>query len=204
MASEVDICNLALARLGDSATVASIDPPEGSAQAEHCARFYPAARDAMLELHNWGFATKRTELALLDVAIDGWAYVYALPSSIVKVIAVNLPGSSSDFRQDESQDFSVEALADGTMVILTNTENASVRYTVKITDTTKFPPLFVVGCSLLLSSYLAGPVIKGAEGRMEGRALLQEFQSWLGQARVSDANQQRHTIDHVVSWIGAR
>ncbi|SUO97543.1 hypothetical protein [Suttonella ornithocola] len=28
----VNICNLALARLGDSATVASIDPPEGSAK----------------------------------------------------------------------------------------------------------------------------------------------------------------------------
>jgi hypothetical protein len=28
MASDVDICNLALALLGDVATVASIDPPE--------------------------------------------------------------------------------------------------------------------------------------------------------------------------------
>lgn len=29
MASEIDICNLALARLGDEANVASIQPPEG-------------------------------------------------------------------------------------------------------------------------------------------------------------------------------
>ena len=33
MASEVDICNLALAHLGDAATVSSINPPEGSIQA---------------------------------------------------------------------------------------------------------------------------------------------------------------------------
>ena len=46
MASVADICNMALGHLGDSATVASIDPPEGSAQAEHCARFYPMVRDA--------------------------------------------------------------------------------------------------------------------------------------------------------------
>ena len=51
MASVVDICNQALSHLGDSATVASIDPPEGSAQAEHCARFYPAALAALLEMH---------------------------------------------------------------------------------------------------------------------------------------------------------
>ena len=59
MASEVDICNLALSHLGDTATIASLDPPEGSAQAEHCARFYPIARDSLLEMHAWGFATSR-------------------------------------------------------------------------------------------------------------------------------------------------
>ena len=43
MATEVDICNLALAHLGDDATIATIKPPEGSAQAEKAARFYPIA-----------------------------------------------------------------------------------------------------------------------------------------------------------------
>ena len=56
MASVVDICNLALAHIGDDATVSSIDPPEGSAQAEHCKRFYAIARDTMLQMHNWNFA----------------------------------------------------------------------------------------------------------------------------------------------------
>ncbi len=50
MPSVVDLCNLALAYLGDDATVASIDPPEGSAQAEHCQRFYPIARDTLLQM----------------------------------------------------------------------------------------------------------------------------------------------------------
>lgn len=63
MASAVDICNLALARLGDSATVASIDPPEGSAQSEHCARFYPLARRQIFEAHNWSFLIRREKLA---------------------------------------------------------------------------------------------------------------------------------------------
>lgn len=62
MPSAVTICNLALAHLGDSATVSSIDPPEGSAQAEHCARFYPVALGLLLEAHPWNFATKRSRL----------------------------------------------------------------------------------------------------------------------------------------------
>ena len=45
MATEVDICNIALAHLGDDATIASLSPPEGSAQAEKAARFYPIARN---------------------------------------------------------------------------------------------------------------------------------------------------------------
>ena len=48
MSSVVDICNIALSRLGDRATVTSIDPPEGSAQADHCRRFYPIALKTIL------------------------------------------------------------------------------------------------------------------------------------------------------------
>ena len=62
MSSVVDICNIALSRLGDRATVTSIDPPEGSAQADHCRRFYPIALKTILATYNWSFATTRKEL----------------------------------------------------------------------------------------------------------------------------------------------
>ena len=65
MASEVDICNVALGHLGDEAAISAIDPPDGSVQASHCARIYPMARDELIEMHNWRFAVKRKALALL-------------------------------------------------------------------------------------------------------------------------------------------
>ena len=74
MASAVDICNEALSHLGDSATVSSIDPPEGSAQAEHCARFYDSTLQSLSELHNWKFALRRTSLAQVNNQI-GRAHV---------------------------------------------------------------------------------------------------------------------------------
>ena len=46
MFSVVEICNLALSHLGDRATVVSIDPPEGSAQAEHCKTYWPLCDEA--------------------------------------------------------------------------------------------------------------------------------------------------------------
>ena len=103
MASIVEICNLALARLGDEATVASIDPPEGSAQAEHCQRFYPIARDVLLETHDWSFATTRARLSLLaDADTWEWQYAYAEPANTIRVLSILGPNGSAT---DEPQDF---------------------------------------------------------------------------------------------------
>src|SRR3990172_4324042 len=89
MASVVDICNLAVGHLGGDATISSIEPPDGSIAADHCQRFYPICRDAMLESHNWRFAMRRQSLALLSTTElpAEWAYAYAYPTCL-KVVAV--------------------------------------------------------------------------------------------------------------------
>lgn len=220
MSSSIDICNLALSHLGDTATVASIDPPEGSAQAEHCARFYPIARDVMLEKHDWNFTTRRASLALLTATNDQWAYVYAKPNLMKKAIAVISPEADDDYcipsatLYDQNalvssasyapQPFVIETLSTGDEVILTNQESAVLRYTVSITDTTKFPALFVVALSWLLASMLAGPVIKGAEGSAEAKRCLAMFVSFLNSAIEADASQRDLSITHVVPWLAGR
>lgn len=201
MSSEVEICNLALAHLGDDATVASIDPPEGSPQAEHCARFYPIARDTLLEMHPWSFATRRIQLAELDVPSWSWDYAYAYPASCVKILSVLPYQSGSD---DETQLYETEAGSDGAQIILTNTELATCRYITRVTDTAKFPPLFVDALSRLLSSYLAGPVVKGESGRKEAMSQLNAFNLSAGRAMASDANQRDAKPAHTPDWIGNR
>jgi hypothetical protein len=200
MASEVDICNLALAHLGDNATVASIDPPEGSAQAEHCALFYPIARDALLEQHAWKFATKRVLLASLDAPTWEWAYAYAQPSDALRLLAV-LPESSSS---DEAQEYEAETDSDGRAILLTNQQAANLRYIARVTDTTAFSPLFVNALSWLLAAHLAGPVIKGDAGAAMAKTCMQNYALALSTARVSDANQHRRRPEHSPSWIEGR
>lgn len=196
MASVVDICNLALAHLGDDATIASIDPPEGSAQAEHCARFYPVARDALLEMHAWGFATKRVRLAALSVESWDWAFAYAKPNNIIRTLSVLSPASSADA---QTQPYEIEV-----DTILTDQEDAVLRYTERATDTTKYPPLFVDALTWLLASYLAGTVIKGDAGASMAKSCLQSFAGPFSLAKASDANQRRVIPDHSPSWIGGR
>jgi hypothetical protein len=208
MASAIDICNLALGHLGDTATVASLDPPEGSAQAEHCARFYPIARDALLEMHPWGFATKRAQLAQLGTAWPEWDYAYALPADALSIIAVLPPEASDDYSYGAlgyvPKTFSCEIDADGAKVIYTDQETAVVRYIGHQADTTKFSPLFTMALSWHLASMLAGPIIKGEAGAAETKRCLAMLQTYLSKATTSDANQRKVTPEHNVPWIGGR
>jgi len=207
MASEVDICNLALSHLGDNATVASLDPPEGSAQAEHCARFYPMARDTLLEMHTWRFATRRATLAELTNTWTQWEHAYAKPSDCLRIISIIDPAITDDLETlgaKSAQHFTVEINDDLAEVILTNQADAVVRYVARVTDTTTFSPLFAMALSWHLASMIAGPVIKGDVGAAEGKRCAQMAQAWLSKALVSDAAHRKVEPLHVPDFIATR
>lgn len=219
MASEVDICNLALGHLGDNATVASLDPPEGSAQAEHCARFYPIARDSLLELHAWNFATRRVQLAELTNTWVQWDHAYAKPADCIRMLAVIPPNVADDYTTAVGfspngvpmlgstavpQNYVVELNDDLAEVILTDQEDAVLRYIARVTDTTKFSPLFVMTLAHHLASMLAGPVLKGDVGAAEAKRQQALVQAYLARAAASDANQRQVNPVHNVGWIQGR
>jgi len=204
MSSEVEICNLALAHLGDSATVASINPPEGSAQAEHCQRWYPIARNSLLELQEWGFATTRALLAELMNPFPQWQHSYARPADCLKVLAILPSDSASDIAACAGytpQAFTTETDAStGNQIILTNQGSALVRYTRLVTDTSKFSPLFTDALGWYLASYLAGPVLKGETGINVGQAMLKIALGMLSSAAVSSANQSGQQQVQAYPW----
>ena len=188
MASEVSICNLALANLGDEATVTSIDPAEGSAQAEHCARYYPIARNTVLEQHPWGCATTRESLVELENVDppDSWGYAYAYPNGCLRPLVLLLPGATDD---DDGKEFVVEETSAGVRVIYTNVEDAELRYIFLQDDTTRFSALMVNAIARLLSSYLAGPLIKGSEGMKISQAQMEWYMKVdLPAAKAADGN----------------
>lgn len=219
MASEVEICNVALAHLGDTATVASLDPPEGSAQAEHCARFYPIARDSLLEMHAWNFATARVRLAEIVSEWPQWRYAYAVPADFMRALAV-LPADSIDDLNMPAivtpalttlpsagrvpRPYVIETDSTSNLVILTNEPDALLRYVREVSDTTRFSPLFTMTLTHLLASMLAGPIIKGAEGNAESKRQLQLMNAYLTQAKGSDAQQRDATPTHHVGWMTGR
>lgn len=217
--TSVDICNVALSYLGDTATVSSIDPPEGSAQAQHCARFYPIALNLMLDMHNWNFITTRAYLAVVSTCyFERWEYVYAMPSAVANIISV-LPkcmyptdwfieGFWEDrlplkFELDAFRDFQLEVV-NGQTAILSNAEDAIVRYTTTTVQPGAFPALFTDALAWKLASMLAGPLLKGDAGAAESKRCLAMSQAIAAQAMGQDANQRHGNQKPIPSAIRAR
>lgn len=226
MASEVDICNLALSHLGDTATLSSINPPEGSAQADHCYRFYPIARDSLLEMHLWNFSMRRVALPAKQCDWPEWTNCYGVPSDAINLISILPPDAADDysvkfvptdaplFAHNYSpmvqtgryvpQPFTVETLSDGTKILYTNQPNAVLRYTAYVTDSTLFSPLFTMTLSWHLASMLAGPIIKGDAGAAEAKRCAQMMMMYLKEAQESDSQQRSIKPEHVVPWTSGR
>ena len=228
----VDICNLALGYLGDVATVASIDPPDGSAQADHCARFYPMALALMLDAHDWNFATKRSALAVLTTPYaDWWQFAYAVPGDAARILTIipsDLYGTTPspltfvtpypsapiwayfdrvfpfELEGGRWRDFRLEVDAQGRSVLLSNIPDAIARYTSTEVSTAVFPALFTDALAWKLASMLAGPLLKGDAGAAESKRCLQASEAMAARAMAKDANQQRSASRPEPAWMRNR
>lgn len=212
MSDEVSICNLALGHLGDAAEVVSINPPDGSAQAGWCAQFYPIARGLLLEMMPWNFATTRASLTpftLPSLMVNDWGYAYVLPAQFLRpleAISPNMPTRWFSNELDGGCRFVTEANEDGDLILYTNVETATLRYTRLVTDTSKYPPMFTAALARLLASYLAGPLLKGAEGVKVSQQQLEIFAKVeYVQAAVMNANAtKRGPWLHTPPWLATR
>ena len=181
MASAVDICNLALGHIGNKAEITAIVPPDGSAEAAQCGKFYPIARDECLSEFDWGFAKRRQVLAQISgTAPSGWQYWYTVPNPYLVARQVVVEEYNTPVQ------FTTESHVTHGTIILANTENAELWYTAIIEDTTKYPPLFIHALSWLLASYLALPITR--EPKIK-EVSVQQYNFNMGKAKAIDASQ---------------
>lgn len=176
MATAVDICNMALARLGDAAGVVSISPPDASVQAEYCSIFYPLALSEALDQHNWTFATRRDVLIQVTPETTKYKYAFALPSDFIRLIELTLiagvtPAAEPWFtwaqqptNQPQITSYAIETLDTGLLVLYCDVLSVELCYVAATTNTATFSPSFTQYLSVLLAHHLAGPIIKGDVG----------------------------------------
>lgn len=140
--TEVDICNLALARVRANPIGQLI---ENSPQAEKCRIFYPEARDYVLSMKDWPFNKKTVSLSLKTFEPAEYTYAYDYPNDCLKIRYL-LPDDSAQSANYRSVDdrlhelgrprieFDTELGEDGTRVIITDQPGAKGVYTAKVKD----------------------------------------------------------------------
>lgn len=199
MATQVDICNMALAYLGNEATVTSLNPPEGSAEAEHCARFYPIARNELLAVHPWSFAKRRERLARLAQEPEGQPgyHYYPLPADCIQLIKA-FSSASSEMR---TLSYTIETTEAGP-VIVAKYPDLWVTYISSKVRETEFSALFTNALVHKLAILLAGPLMGGSSGGAFLRDHYAIFEKVLEKAQKADARQQPTKAKYKTPFIG--
>jgi len=195
MASEVDICNLALSHIGASATISSLT--EQSEEAFHCNLLYADARDALLRAYPWGFATRHLALSDVGDPPGNWSYRYSYPNDCLFAREILQTTSGGD-----PIDFEI-ALGDAynARVILTDQESATLIYTYKVTNTLVFDSLFIVALAWRLASEIAMPLTRD-EKRMKTAHLM--YQTTISEAQTFNANESQIDRNQEAVWITGR
>lgn len=186
--SEVKICNMALALVGETQISGSTLTSDTEAERQ-CSLLLPFLRDALLREHIWNFAESRAELAALVDAPDfEFDYYYQLPSDCLRVIEL----------YDTQEKFRIEA----DRKIATNASPCQVIYTAQITDPAAFDSLFVQALVYRLASHLAMVL---SDNRSLAAELREFAERELQRAKTRDAQEGSAKLKRPKNdWIGLR
>lgn len=175
MISKIDICNLALAQLGQS-PISSLE--QENEKARRLKLFYAPVRDEVLRTHNWAFAGVEEPLVLLEEQPDLQGnFIYKYPSQALFIRSVLDTGHN---RLAFQEAFRPELHS---RVLLVRSLQALAQYTYRIVDENLFDAAFIKSFSLALACDLA--VALTADTQLAAQ-LLQKYTLSLEEARRSN------------------
>lgn len=140
MASQVEICNQALSKVGADRITSLLDD---TPQAKLLNAIYGVKRDAELAARPWSFAITRALIPASSTApAFGWARAFPQPSDYLAMVQV---GETYAFYDNSSGEFGGGALfeIEGGAVLTDQSSPLAIRYISRITNAGLYPPLFV-------------------------------------------------------------
>jgi hypothetical protein len=149
--TDVQICNLALARLGDARITALTD---ATAQAQYCSLFYEQTLGELQSEFDWQFCRKLATATATTAPAFGYSSAYTLPTDFLRLLRVN--------GIDEDENFGKWEIVSGTLHTSLPAP-IQIDYIARVTDTTKFPPVFIEIFSSKLATNLAMPLTGSKE-----------------------------------------
>lgn len=207
MASEVSICNLALTSIGKK-NISDLD--EGTTESKACKQHYAQARDELLQEYPWRFA--QATVALAEITNDKsnkWEYACQLPADCLQELLVHdqyladyianggeIVGGDGGLIVAGGYAYEIEG-----SVLYCNVSPAYLTYTKRVTDPTRFRPLFVAALGDQVATKIAFPLTKDLSVRKDAYQLLAISKA---KAMTADANSVRESSDRPSEFIEAR
>ncbi|MCK5021096.1 MAG: hypothetical protein KAS32_29065 [Candidatus Peribacteraceae bacterium] len=187
--SEVGICNLSLSWLGGN-RITSLD--DDTDEANLCVDNYEFSRDTVLEMRNWTFATSRVKLnPLVEAPEFGFKFKCVLPPECIRVIQAS---TDPDFR------YGIEWVREENL-LLSNYPDPYIRFIKRMTDVTRFSPLFVKAMAAQLAADMAIP-LTASKKLMD--AMMARMDYFLEQAGGMDGTQGRNQKLRATRLTGVR
>jgi hypothetical protein len=142
MASDVQIANSALTKLGAARITALTD---NTKEAREINAIYELRRNRLLRAFNWSFAMTRTTLsALADAPSWGYSYKYQMPSDCLRVVQIDdywvIPSTSDFIGGPDTEPYTIE----GREIHTDISAPLKIRYIKRITNPGTFDDCFVV------------------------------------------------------------
>lgn len=187
MASNVEICNLALSHLGSGKEISNLET-DRSSEALVCRRFFDITVDLVFRGFDWPFATRFVSLGLVETdPTEEWGFSYRYPTDCRRFIRIP-SGVRNDSRESRTP-YKIMSDSQGRL-ILTDKEDAQAEYIALLTDPQQWPNDFSMAVSFLLAVYIAPRVTGGDPFGMAKRAeALAEYQR--STAMANSANEQQ-------------
>ena len=177
MASDVDICNFALMKLGHSAIVSLIDDSD---EARACNAAYAIVRDDVLAAYPWNFATSWYALSLLvdEPTNPAYAFAYQLPTNTLKVWGLD---SQWAYEVQMGQ-------------LFTNLDSPIAQITKRITDAGSFSALFTTALGYRLAAEMCDSIVAR---HTTANDLMIAYERKLQEARTSDGQEGSPLVEDV-------
>ncbi len=175
--SKIDICNLALAKFGQGSIVSLDDNCE---EARVLSLNYDNCLESALRAFPWNFAQVSQALAEKTDTLSGWEFVYAYPSSCVKIHKVYSEDNGRVYEKSEFKIFS-----NGTeKLIACDIENAYAEFTYLVVDPGLYDSLFVKALSYLLAAEVVDALSGNSQRAVE---MMQKYQLVVSEAQFQGA-----------------
>ena len=197
MASQIDIVNRGLSKIGDARITALSDPTKAARLA---ASVYETVRDAEIAAYAWNFAKTRARLpADMDKPPFGWERQYCLPADCLRVLEAGPwpQAVMSDFISDDTSAFTIE----GRHILTNHGPALNLIYLRRVADPGFYPPVFIEA----LAAKLAVEMAESLTGSNSKRELAwKEYEQTVRQARRINAIEKPPQALVDDTWMAAR